>query len=348
VLLIISTKSPSVINDARLGKAHDLTGIGLVGAYVAWSVISAIVNDSNPLPQVALVLAGGAAYALGRLLGGYDPVCVALVVALGILAATVASGSRAFSGDSVAPPFDYANANGALFALGVASAAIVATLAEKTATRWLAGVLTLCLYGLTVVSASRAATVLATGILLAVLTAHRLGRPFALFSPLLVVAGVAITVIVGLTHGAPALLAIRNALTERRAILWQEALEITVREPLLGVGPGMFAKTSPTAIADADARWAHSAYLQVAAETGVIGALLFTALVLWAYGALYHSRQDARLVVIVTAATTAFAVHAAMDYLVHFATLVVIAALLLGVGTSRDHKGQAGTGASPA
>jgi O-antigen ligase len=322
------------------GKAYDMLGTGLVGAFVAWTVTSADVQDSNPFPQVGIVVAGGVAYVVGRLLGGYDPIRVALVVALGILTATIASGPRAFSGGPLAPPLGYANANGALYALGVASAAIVATCAKKPATRWLAGLLALGLFGLIVASASQAATVLAAAIVLAALTARRLGRRFALLAPMFVVGGVAITIIVGLTHGMPALAAIEQALTERRAMLWQEALEITAREPILGVGPGMFADTSPTAIADADARWAHSAYLQVAAETGILGALLLGAMLLWAYGALYRSPQDPRLVVIVTAAATAFALHAAMDFLVHFPTLVVIAALLVGVATSGVHKGK--------
>ena len=79
----------------------------------------------------------------------------------------------------------------------------------------------------------------------------------------MIVAAVAVTIVLGLTQTSlPPLL---DELSERRTRLWREAMEITVREPVFGAGPGMFAQTSPTALADADARWAHSAYLQVAA-----------------------------------------------------------------------------------
>ena len=82
--------------------------------------------------------------------------------------------------------------------------------------------------------------------------------------------------------------------------------------------PAYSLRPAPTALADADARWAHSAYLQVGAETGVIGAALLGLVLLWVFGALYRSRQDERLIVIGTAAVTALAVHAAIDYVAHF------------------------------
>ena len=112
-------------------------------------------------------------------------------------------------------------------------------------------------------------------------------------------------------------------------------MDIAADEPVFGVGPGFFAQASPTALADADARWAHSAYLQVGAETGVIGAALLGLVLLWVFGALYRSRQDERLIVIGTAAVTALAVHAAINYVAHFPALVIIAALLAGLASAR-------------
>jgi O-antigen ligase len=129
--------------------------------------------------------------------------------------------------------------------------------------------------------------------------------------------------------------ALFEELSARRTALWRDAMEIIADEPVFGAGPGMFAGTGPTALADADARWAHSAYLQAGAETGVIGAVLLGLLLLWVYGALFRSRQDMRLIVIGTAAITAFAVHAAIDYVAHFPAVVIVAALLAGLAGSR-------------
>jgi O-antigen ligase len=313
----------------------DLLGIGLIAAFAAWTVLSGVINDGTPFPQVALVATTGAGFVFGRVLGGRQPVQLAMAVALGILAAAVAGGTYAFVGGPLAPPLGYANANGALYAQGVAAAAIVASVASQTATRRLFGILALILFGMTVASGSLAATVLAAGILLAAWTVRWLGRWFSIVAPLAVIGAVAVTITVGLTHDAPAVPALEQALTERRAVLWQEAMEIFATQPVLGIGPGMFATTSPTALADPDARWAHSEPLQIAAETGIVGVLLLAALLSWTYVALWQSRQTPQVVVIGTAALTAFAVQATADYLLHFPALVITVAVLAGLASSR-------------
>jgi O-antigen ligase len=298
--------------------------------------VSAAVQGGDLFPQVALVAATAAVYAIGRILGnGHYVVLVAAAIAVGILVAAIASGPHALMSDPFVPPLGYANANGALYGQGVAAAAIVATAAQRTLTKGLFGVLALVLLGLTVASGSLAAAVLAAGILVAALAARRLGYRFVLFAPLLAVAGVVITVVVGMTHDAPAVPVLERALTERRAVLWQEALTMFAAQPVFGIGPGMFAVTSPTALANPDAQWAHSAHLQIAAEIGLLGVLLFIAVFLWAYAGLYRSRQDLVVVVIGTAAATAFTVQATMDYLLHFPALVLIVALLVGLASSR-------------
>ena len=316
-------------------ETFDLVGVGLVAAFAAWSVLSSQVRGGDPFPQVALVAATATTYAIGRAQGKRYVAMVAAVVAIGILIAAIASGPRAFWGVPFVPPLGYANANGALYGQGVAAAAIVATIARRTLTKAVFGLLALVLCGLAVASGSVAAAVLAVGVLVAALAARWLGYRFVLLAPLLVVASVVTTVIVGMTHGAPAVPVLEQALTERRAVLWQEALTMFAAQPVFGVGPGMFAVTSPTALANPDAQWAHSAHLQVAAETGLIGVLLLAATLLWVYAGLYRSRQILGVVVIGTAAVTGFIVQASMDYLLHFPALVLIVALLVGIASSR-------------
>lgn len=312
---------------------YDAAGIVLAAAFAAWTVVSAAARAGNPWPQVALIAAVTTAYAVGRTQGGRRPVFVAAVVIASILVGTVASGPAALSGGALAPPLGYGNANGALFTLGVAAACVATILANKEPVRRVAGVLAIVLLGLAAFTLSKTAVVLAAGVLLIAIVAHRLGPWVALIAPFVVLATFTVTVVLGLTHGG--LPPVFEELSERRTLLWREALEITAQDPVFGVGPGMFAQTSPTAMADADARWAHSAYLQVAAETGVVGALLLGLLLSWTFGALYRSRQDLRLLVIGTAAVTALAIHATIDYVVHFPVVVIVAALLAGVASSK-------------
>jgi O-antigen ligase len=314
---------------------YDAAGIALAAAFAVWTVVSAVARTGNPWPQVGLLVAATTAYVIGRIQGGRRPVFVPAAIVVSILVGTVASGPAALSGGPAAPPLAYGNANGALYALGVASACAVSVLGTKEPVRLAAGVLAVIFAGLAVSTLSKTAAVLAVCIFVIGVMARRLGRWFVIVVPLAVVTTFAVTVVLGLNHGSLPFLF--EELSARRTALWRDAMEIIVDDPVFGAGPGMFAQTSPTAFADTDARWAHSAYLQVGAETGVIGMALLGLLLLWVFGALYRSRQDQRMVVIGTAAITAFAVHAAIDYVAHFPAVVIVAAVAAGLASSRRH-----------
>lgn len=314
-------------------ELYDAAGIALVAAFGAWTLVSGLVRSGNPWPQLALLAAAVTAYVVGRVQGGRRPVFVPAAVAVSIIVGAVASGPAALSGGPAAPPLGYGNANGALYALGVAAACAVAVLADKEPVRLVAGVLAVVFVGLAIATLSKTAAILAVGVLAVGVIAGRLGRWVVVVAPLVVMATFTVTIVLGVNHGR--LPSLFEELSARRTALWRDAMEIIADDPVFGAGPGMFAETSPIAAADADAGWAHSAYLQVGAETGVFGAALLGLLLLWVFGALYRSRQDVRLIVIGTAAVTAFAVHAAIDYVAHFPAIVVVAALLAGLASSR-------------
>ncbi|MFW6034408.1 MAG: O-antigen ligase family protein [bacterium] len=315
-------------------QVYELLGILLVAAFVAWTVVSAAVRGADPAPQLAVLAVATAAYLAGRARGRERPVFVAGAIVASILVVTVLSGPSAVSGGT-SEPLGYANANGALFTLGVAAAAIIAVVAHEEPVRRPAGVLAVVLLALAA-TMSAAATVLSAAVMLVAFTVHRFGRWVVLTGPVLVISAIATTIVLAFTHDPRPLRALERGLSERRTILWHEALEMISDNPVFGVGPGMFSEASPTALREEDAAWAHSAYLQVGAETGVVGLLLFLALLLWAFGALYLSSQDLRLIVIAAAGMTAVAVHAAIDYLAHFPGVVAVAALLIGLGSSRQ------------
>lgn len=319
---------------ARL-DGYDLLGIALVAALIAWICVTAAVRTGNPLPQVAALVGASAAYAVGRRVGARRPVFVPAIIVVAILGGTVLSGPAAISGGPLAPPLGYANANGALYTLGVGAASIVAVAANKVAVRQPAAMLAIVMAALAAFTGSKTAITLSIGVLATALFARALGRWVALAAPVLAAGTVAVTVVLGLTHDSPLFPRLVDGLTDRRTELWHDALDIIGEQPVLGVGPGMFARTSPTALGDADAMWAHSAYLEIAAEHGIPAALLLGALLLWVYGGMYRSCQNPRVVVIGVAAITAFAIHAAIDYVAHFPAVVLVAALLAGLTGAR-------------
>jgi O-antigen ligase len=313
---------------------YDLTGAALAIALIGWVCVTALLRTGNPLPQVVTLAAAAAAYVVGRSQGGRRPVFVAAVVVVAILAGVVLSGPASISGGALAPPLGYANANGALYTLGTAAAAIVAVATNKVAVKQPAAMLAIVMVTFAAFTGSEAGIALSIGVLTAALAARMLGRWVALVAPVVVAGPVMITVVLGLRHGSSAFPELVERLTDRRTELWHDAIDIVGDQPVLGVGPGMFGQTSPTALGDADAAWAHSAYLEVAAEHGIPGVLLLGAILLWVYGGLYRSRQNPRVVVIGVAATTAFAIHAAIDYVAHFPAVVLVAALIAGLASS--------------
>jgi hypothetical protein len=216
---------------------YDAAGVALAAALAAWTVISAGVRAGNPWPQVALLAVATTVYVIGRTQGGRRPVFVPAAVVVSILVGTVASGPAALSGGPVAPPLDYGNANGALYTLGVAAACVVAIVANNEPVRRVASILGVVLLGLAVVSLSKTAVVLAVGILVIAIVAHRMRRWVVLVAPIVVVATVSVTIILGLVHGRLGASGLLDELSERRTLLWRESLEILPRSLRSVSGP---------------------------------------------------------------------------------------------------------------
>ncbi len=96
---------------------------------------------------------------------------------------------------------------------------------------------------------------------------------------------------------------------------------------------GGFAEQAPTAVADSDAGWAHSAWLQQAAETGLPGGVLLLALGLVAVlGAGRASRRASPSLAGVTVA--AVLVQASIDYVLHFSAVAVLTSLFAGMAST--------------
>jgi O-antigen ligase len=121
-------------------------------------------------------------------------------------------------------------------------------------------------------------------------------------------------------------------LSERRLMLWNDALAMAAEHPLTGVGPTRFPEFSATARSDVDARWVHNQPLHFAAETGVPGFLLCLGLFAWGLARLWWGPGDAGSAV-ASLAWGAVGVQANVDYVLHFVPVAVAAAALVGAGS---------------
>jgi peptidoglycan/xylan/chitin deacetylase (PgdA/CDA1 family) len=155
-------------------------------------------------------------------------------------------------------------------------------------------------------------------------------------------AAVAVAIPIGLAaayapdNGSPLTGRAVEALPERRLILWRDALDMMKADPLTGVGPGRFAEESAVARSDPDARWAHNGFLQVGAETGIIGFGLLVLLFGWGFARAWTSPFDPRLAVLVTGAISALAIHASVDYILNFPVIPMTTAAILGNVSRRE------------
>ncbi|MGH9283670.1 MAG: O-antigen ligase family protein, partial [Acidimicrobiales bacterium] len=125
-----------------------------------------------------------------------------------------------------------------------------------------------------------------------------------------------------------------EVLDERRVLLWRDAAAIAHRHPIDGSGPGSFAALSPTARRDADARWAHSGFLQQGAEAGAVGMALLLAAFGWGFSRLWQAGMQGAFPALGALALAALGLHASLDYVLHFPAVPLVASALVGAATA--------------
>jgi O-antigen ligase len=127
-------------------------------------------------------------------------------------------------------------------------------------------------------------------------------------------------------------------LTERRLVLWGEALDMMTARPLTGIGPGRFDQVSPSALQNVEIRWAHHGFLQQGAETGLPGLVLLVLLFLWGFARLRLAGPPNVMTGLGAVALAGLGIHATVDYVLHFAAIPLAAAALVGAATISSPK----------
>ena len=323
-------------------NVSDGAGMILLGACAAWSLITAAAHEGRPEGVLLAVLAVAAGYAAGRISGSLLP--VAAPAAGAVMGAVMPLVMPDLSpGPRYTVPLGHAGATAALLALATGAACCAAWSARRPATR----------LGLRLLAAGIALTGAAVGsavgcaasaaVLLCSLAAGAMPCRGA------GVAGLALTAVVPAAavwavaaDALPAALteALRGRFTGSRPELWRDALRLTGRDTLLGVGPGRFGEFGAAGPqgALADGR-PHSAPLQQAAEQGLVGVLLLVAVHGWVLHALWRSPRSTPVALTAGAALTVLAVLAAVGNALSFTAVTAGAGLLAGWATARPWAG---------
>lgn len=314
---------------SRRGRAV-LDAAGGVLALVLVATAFLVARDGGEASAIAgLVAAASGALVVGRLVGLVHRAPVPFVAVLTAFWLAVGVGGITGSGP-LGGPFGYRNATGAFFA----QAAIAALMAGFAFRAWglrLVGVAVAvpCAAVAAIDSAAAGLSLLVLVPVVPVLAGWSRSRAAIVAIGTLFALVLAGTVALGTWYRPGVEGPIVRALTERRLTLWSESLELMAEHPA-GVGPGRFAEVAPTALEDQDARWAHQEFLEQGAELGWAGFTLMVALFLWGFVRLWaHPSPDA-VVALGAAALGALALHASVDYVLHFPAVPIAAAALLG------------------
>jgi O-antigen ligase len=331
----------------RPGRAADDIALAAWGVLLAMLVVSGWRNDANALPAVLLATGVAGAYAAAR---GLPPTGVLGVLwsIVGAAALVVVVRPGVLSGEPLAPPTGYGNANGSLLALGVVAALGAAGLHGSI--RWrvpamlAAAVLLLAVAATRSVAATGMAAVVFAGCMAVLATRNaprRTGRwaEVTVVTVLGVMTGALLAVTVALAapgstaEQAPGADRVVEQLSDRRTQLWRDATDLAVAHPWTGVGPSEFSTTSEVARRDADTRFAHSLPFETAAEVGLVAGAAVVVILAGAFAAAV-ARTRGVLRVVAVGAVCAFAAQAFIDYAYRYPVVTAGWAVLAGATTA--------------
>jgi O-Antigen ligase len=308
-------------SEVRAGRA-ELTFVAAIVAVTLWTLVSWFWSEepSNTLQEAlrAPIYVGAAItfVTLAGMGGALGLACGLAAGTTGLAAyALVDRGLTQGQGELLASPLGYANALGALCAIGLAIIAVLAWHARRTPllAASLLGAAALLVVALSLTSSRGSWVAVAAALVVAVAERRR--------------AWVALAVAAGLAAvGAVTAFATVPRLLQARGDYWHAAWQVIERHPLGGSGAGTY-DLAWAAYGDL-ARWgealdAHSLYLETLAELGIVGLVLVLALLAPAVAALRRKRLPLGSSASVAGAV-AFLVHAGLDWDWEFPAVTVV------------------------
>ena len=321
------------------GRRLDVAGVALAVASVAWTLWTGRARLGDAVAVAALQAGCAGVYVMARVATRWQRPLVPVAV-LSLVASLLVLGSVIPDIAALGPPLGYANANAALYVqMAVAAAMAAAAFPAGPATAVAAPVA--AAFVLAAVLSGSVTAVVVIGLVVVLSAAIALGRPALVVvgGALAVVALVTATAFVAVARvtGDHAGLVSRAAelVDERRVLLWADAAVIAHRHPFDGAGPGRFQELSPTARSDDDARWAHSEFLQQAAEGGAVAMALLLAAFGWAFARIWAADASDPFTAFGAVAVASLGLHAGVDYVLHFLLLALVGAALVGAATAR-------------
>ena len=313
--------------------ALDVLGAVLWLGLVVW-VTRVARTPAGAAPVRDLLLVMGAIYLLSRLITVLTPWLVpAVLLAVGTSTAVWSIGG-VFTGAG-GSLLGYANA-AAAFHLACVAAGLMAVARLRNTDLKVAASAGAVACGFVPWLTTALTSALLVLVLPMALVARHLGwrvRGLVVWVAVGAIAVIACTVAIAATYDGrgPVDWLVAQTLSGNRGLLWAEAFDAAVANPVEGVGTSRFSQVSATAADDLDLRWAHNEFLQIAAETGLPGFALSLALLLWVFTRFWAGGRDAATGV-AAAGLAAMVVAASIDYVWHFPAVTLATAAIAGAG----------------
>lgn len=323
------------MTSGRAVSKIDRTGLALFVLLIAWVGLSALSSGRSPLDPLLTILLCGIAFALGRAATHFLApwVVPAAVVVLGY-AIFIESPVGTLSNLSARGFLGYTNAKAAFFVQAAFAAGIIVAARRTPLVAALFLPAVALFYAVPVharsLGAFVASTLLVPGLFVAL--AGRGRRAAVALAAVVALGAIATSVLLAREFADDRDSARESRLADRldrgRVEVWVDAYRMLREHPGLGVGPAAFGDQSATASRERDLRWAHNEFLQLGAETGIIGLVLLIALHGWAFWKLWNAGTAAAAVAAL--GLSALVIQACADYLYHFPLLPATAAALVG------------------
>jgi putative inorganic carbon (hco3(-)) transporter len=313
---------------ASTARRADLAAVLSAIALASWA---SWVAGGRSTPMVLLLVGLAGAVALGRHLTAW-PGLVPKAVAAAIAGAFALTYPGLLGGGGA--PTGYANTNATLAAVGAVSAVAAARQVPPGPDRQAWTGLAVGLAAVVLLTRSTAG-----GIVLLLVGALLISGLRSRWPPIAAVGGaIAVSLALGITTAMAVDDTFPLASSDLvRVELWSAAVDLAQEEPIRGLGAGAFEDRNPVT-RDADLRWVHHEYLEIAVELGGVGLLLVVVLGL---ATLLRLAAAGRGGLVGSAALTIVALHGVVDHIWHAPVVLLMAALLVGDGirsTSRDHQ----------
>jgi O-antigen ligase len=321
----------------RRSTTIDVAWAVAVLALAASMLLSAQAVDGDAEPIVLTLLGSAAVLLLARLLSSIARPLAAAAIVGAAAALLLGSPASTMSGAPRAGPFGYSSITGAFFAQA-AIAALMLAMSSSLAIRVTGVVAAVGFVWVTIATHTRTSAVLLVAVACCWLPAIwlRSNRRIVVAFAAIVAAAIVVTIVLGSLYtpdrSTPLARLVDSTVTERRQALWHDALALTARYPILGVGPGRFGVESHEARSDADAPWAHEEFLQASAEMGVFGGVLLAAVFGLGFARLAVRPNVDAIAVLGAASLAVLGVHACIEHVLQRPAVPLAAAALVGAG----------------